>query len=83
MSLSKSIAEAAGFTKCHDIKDPGYMHNSKLHAQYKLTWEYKVTVRLHIMYIILYFQYMSDYTQYKFTVSFQYNYVRLHVTCYQ
>ena len=26
----------AGFTKCHDIKDHGYMHNS-LHAQYRLT----------------------------------------------
>ena len=57
MSFSKRIAVTAGFTKCHDTKDPGYMHNSRLYAQWKLTWEYKVTISSQLGYTLCIFLY--------------------------
>ena len=87
MSFSKRIAVTAGFTKCHDTKDPGYMHNSRLYAQCKLTWEYKVTISSQLGYTlcIFYIIFLLGYTQCKFTVSFHCSYIRykLHVknTC--
>ena len=69
MSLSNSIAVLAGFTKCHDIKDHGYMHNSitcTIQAYIREQGYSKLPVRLHIVYVVLlyllYFQYMLGYT---------------------